>query len=342
MAEPPSKTVITIRDVAGLAGVSQMTVSKVMRNVGNISATTRDKVLNAARELGYVPNSLAQSLSSRRSRLVAVIIPSMADVVFSEVLSGVNSVLKTQGLQTFIGESHFEPETEMELMRTMLSFQPAGLLLNGGMVRNPEGDELLRKRACPAIQLWDCEENDLDFAAGPSHEEAGRMVAERFLAQGVSRIAYIGTELEKDLCAKRRYLALRARLAEEGITLVTRNSEGMPRQAVSGRVLAEQLLAEHPDIQAIHFLNDAMALGGLSYLHEVGIQVPEGVSVIGFNGTSIANTVRTRLTTVDVPRTAIGEIAARALLDLVGRKASPSFWRAPLSLVEGNTTPAIR
>lgn len=315
-----------------------MTVSKVMRNIGNISEKTRLRVQEAARELGYVPNSLAGSLSSRKSQLVAVIIPSMSDVVFSEVLSGANSVLKTQGLQTFFGESHFDPETEAGLIRAMLSFQPAGLLLNGGMARNEDAAALLAQRHCPAIQLWDSEASLLDFSAGPSHEEAGRLVAEHFRSRGLTRIAYVGAELERDLCARQRYMSLRTALAKDGIDVVAEISEDMPRQAVSGRALTERLLATHPAIEAIHFLNDAMALGGLSWLHEAGIAVPEQISVIGFNGTSIPNTVRTRLTTVDVPRKPIGEIAATALLDIMNGKQTMRAWQAPIRIVEGNTT----
>ncbi|MBB4952276.1 LacI family gluconate utilization system Gnt-I transcriptional repressor [Agrobacterium vitis] len=338
MVHVRGKKVVTLLDVAERASVSKMTVSKVLRNVGNISEPTRNKVREAARELGYVPNSLAGSLSSRKSQLVAVIIPSMSDMVFSEVLSGLTSVLRTQGFQTFMGESHFDPQNEASLLSAMLSFQPAGLLLNGGMVRNAEASRLLEKRHCPAIQLWDCESGELDFSAGPSHDEAGRLVARHFRSRGLSRIAYIGTELEKDLCARRRYLSLQSALAEDGLTLIAETSGSMPRQAISGRLLTERLIAAHPDVEAIHFLNDAMALGGLAYLHEIGVSVPQQISVIGFNGTSIPNTVRTKLTTVDVPRNAIGEAAANALLTIIAGHQTHRAWRAPITIVEGNTT----
>lgn len=328
----------TLRDVAAKAGVSRMTVSKVMRDVGNISDETRQKVRQAADELGYLPNSLAGSLSSRKNLMVAVIIPSISDIVFSEVLSGVNAVLRPRGFHTFIGESHFDPAVEADLIRAMLSFQPAGLLLNGGIARSADAQRLLEKRNCPAIQLWDCDETDLDFSAGPSHAEAGRLVAEHLLSRGLRRIAYIGAELDKDICARRRYLSLRSSLAASGVDLISLVCEAKPRQAETGRTLAQQLMRLHPDIQAIHFLNDAMALGGLSHLHEAGIAVPDQVSVIGFNGTSLPNTVRTKLTTVDVPRAAIGEIAAEALLNMLANAHVNGSWRAAIRLVQGNTT----
>ncbi|WOS65820.1 LacI family DNA-binding transcriptional regulator [Sinorhizobium fredii] len=330
--------VITLRDVAVRAGVSRMTVSKVLRGAGNISAETRQRVKQAADELGYLPNNLAGSLSSRKSRMVAVIIPSISDIVFSEVLSGINSTLRPRGFQTFIGESHFDPETETELIRAMLSFRPAGILLNGGMARSADAEKLLARRICPAIQLWDCDRRALDFSAGPSHEESGRLVANHLLERRLRRIAYVGAELDKDLCARRRHLALKSSLAGDGIDLLSVTCEDRPRQAATGRFLTEQLVRTHPEIEAIHFLNDAMALGGLSYLHEAGLPVPERISVVGFNGTSLANAVRTRLTTIDVPRTEIGEKAAQALLRMTEEEDVPEFWQAPLALVQGNTT----
>lgn len=338
MPGPLSKKVVTLQDVAERAAVSRMTVSKVLRNVGSISEGTRLKVREAARDLGYLPNSLAGSLSSRKSSLIAIIIPAISDVVFSEVLSGINSVVRPHGFHTFIGESNFDPAIEAELIRTMLSFQPAGMLLNGGMARNEDARKLLANRNCPAIQLWDCQDRSLDFSAGPSHEDAGRLVANRLLSLGFSRIGYIGAELERDLCAQLRYHAMRSTLAAHGIETIEETSDSLPRQAASGRILTERMLAAHPDLQAIHFLNDAMALGGLAYLHEAGIAVPEQISVVGFNGTSMPNTVRTRLTTVDVPRTAIGRTAGQALLDIIEGIPVKASWQAPIRIADGNTT----
>lgn len=332
---------VTLLDVAERAGVSRMTVSKVMRGTGSISEETRNRIKQAADDLGYLPNSLAGALSSRISVMVAVIIPSVSDIVFSEVLSGINAVLRPKGIHTFIGESFFDPRIEADLVRAMLSLRPAGLLMNGGTARNPETERLLANRTCPAIQLWDCDAPDLDFSAGPSHEEAGRLVANHFLERGLRRIGYIGSELGRDICARRRFLALRETLAAGGAHLEPVFPDDMPRQAATGRALTEALLGARPETQAIHYLNDAMALGGLSHLHEIGIRVPEQVSVVGFNGTSIPNAVRTRLTTVDVPKVAIGEVAARALLDTLGATNEPRFWRAPLRLVQGNTTSAV-
>ncbi len=237
--------IVTLLDVAVKAGVSSMTVSKVLRGVGNISEETRQRVRCAADELGYLPNNLAGSLSSRKSRMVAVIIPSMSDIVFSEVLSGVNAILRPNGLHTFIGESHFDPGIEADLVREMLSFRPAGLLLNGGMARSAACDKLLERRTCPAIQLWDCDNEDLDFSAGPSHD-AGR---------ATRCCAFPGAPPEARCLYRRRIgegslrplplpcLAV-VRLRAANIDVISMVCEHRPRQAETGRALTQELIRD--------------------------------------------------------------------------------------------------
>lgn len=328
----------TLADVAARAGVSQMTVSKVMRSTGSISAETRERVKMAANDLGYVPNLLAGALSSRTSKIVAVVLPSINDAVFGDVVSGINEVLRPEGYMTFIGESHFEPETEEGIIQTVLSLQPAGVIVTGGINRTERASQLLRNWRCPIIQIWDEEEDHFDGAIAPSHNEAGRVVAQHFLDQGFKRPAYIGAELGKDVCAARRFDAFKATILEAGLELVEVASEDLPRQAEAGRVQVEGLMRQHPEVDSIYFLNDAMALGALSWLYEAGYSVPDQVAVAGFNGTSLAHSVRTRLTTVHIERLALGVDAARAVLASIAEKPVPKMTPLRVELSKGNTT----
>ena len=327
----------TLSDVARAAGVSPMTVSKVLRNTGSISTATQARVRAAAERLGYVPNTLAGALSSQVSRMVGVVIPSLKDAVFAEVLSGIAGVLRPRGFHTFIGESSFDVEIEADLLRTMLSIQPAGLILTGGIPRGPALPQLIAQRGCPAVQIWDAEDPAFALSIGPSHREAGAMVATHFRSRGRVRIGYIGAELNRDLCAARRYRGFAAALALSGIAVEAELDDDLPRQGETGRLLTARLLALRPDLQAIYYLNDAMALGGLQYLHAAGIAVPDQIAVAGYNGTGLQQTVRTRLTTVDVPRRRIGEEAARVLLARIDGTDPAPLWQPPLELLIGNT-----
>ena len=334
----PEERPVTIADLAVRAGVSPMTVSKALRDTGRLSAGTRARIKLLADELGYVPNSLAGALSSRTSKLVAVLIPSISDHVYAEVLGGIHGVLRPEGLQTFIGETFFDPELEESLLRTMLSLKPAGLLVSGGIQRTEKARVLLERRQVPAVQMWDQRNAGLDAAVGVDHAGAGRMAARRLLDAGLRRLAYVGSQLEADLCARERFKGFAAEVSAAGARLTVLDGGTLPRQVESGNLLVQQLLGSVPDVEGIHFLNDAMAAGGLRYLFEAGIDVPGQVSVIGFNGTAHAFSIRTRLTTLDLPRLQLGRDAACCLLQLCRRSAPGPGQEIGLRIIEGNTT----
>ena len=127
----PNKRPLTLRDVSEASGVSEMTVSRVLRNRGDVSEATRKRVLASAKELGYVPNQIAGSLASQRVNLVAVIIPSLSNMVFPEVLTGVNQVFEETPLQPVVGVTDYMPEKEERVLYEMLSWRPSGVILAG-------------------------------------------------------------------------------------------------------------------------------------------------------------------------------------------------------------------
>ena len=292
----------------------------------------------AAVELGYVPNRFAGALSSKTSDIVAVVLPSINDSIFGDVICGVNEVLRPKGYITFIGESYFDGPAEEEILRTVLSLHPAGIIITGGINRTHRAKKMVQSWNCPTIQIWDDEENGFDGSIAPSHSEAGRLIANHFLEQGYKCPAYIGAELGKDICAGRRFEAFRQTLNANALFPTEMIQEDLPRQSETGRILAQKLMTSAPRTDAIYCLNDAIALGALSWLHENNYSVPAQVAVAGFNGTSMVNAVRTRLTTVHVERYNLGKIAAEAVLKLLdGQQADPLVRLEP-RLIVGNTT----
>lgn len=338
MSETAKRPNVTLADVATRAGVSRMTVSKVLRNTGSISEDTRNKILAAVDELGYVKNSLAGLLSSQKSAIVGIIIPSASDSVFAEVLSGTNSVIRPHGYSTLIGETLFDPQIEYDTLSTMLSLQPAGLIVSAGVDRLAKTKALIAQRRCPLVSVWDKDDLDSDLTIGLSHREAGSRIADHFLERGHRLIGYVGSEMDLDTCALHRFEGFRDTLAIAGIGVREEIAEDAPRQSPTGRTLTEALVRKFPDITAIFYLNDAMALGGLSWLHNAGISVPGQVAAAGFNGTSIDHAIRTKLTTIDVPRRAIGVAAASALLSFVRNDSSFDEYQLEITLTQGNTT----
>lgn len=336
-SQPPSPSrAPTIVTVATAAGVSPMTVSKVLRGTGRISAATRERVIRVADELGYVPNGLAGALSSQNSQIVGVLIPSIGDMVYSGVLAGINAVLVPRGLASFIGETFFDAQNEARLVRTMLSLKPAGLILTGGLDRTAGTLHLLRQSGVRCVQLWDGDRPDLDATVGLSHIAAGQAAADIFLAAGLREAVFIGAQLDRDLCAARRLEGFHARMTQAGGTCRVLADNALQRDAASGHALTASLLHGSTPPGAIHYLNDAMAIGGLRALLEAGVDVPRQTSVIGFNGTSLRHAIQTRLTTIEVP---LGEVGTRTALALLGA-GSAATDIVPFRIVMGNTVRA--
>jgi LacI family gluconate utilization system Gnt-I transcriptional repressor len=333
-SQPPSPSrAPTIVTVAAAAGVSPMTVSKVLRGTGRISAATRERVIRVVDELGYVPNGLAGALSSQNSQIVGVLIPSIGDMVYSGVLAGINAVLVPRGLASFIGETFFDAQNEARLVRTMLSLKPAGLILTGGLDRTAGTLHLLRQSGVRCVQLWDGDRPELEATVGLSHVAAGQAAADIFLSAGLREAVFIGAQLDRDLCAARRLEGFHARMTQAGGTCHVLADDALQRDAASGQALTASLLNGSTSPSAIHYLNDAMAIGGLRALLEAGVDVPQQTSVIGFNGTSLRHAIQTRLTTIEVPLDQVGTRAALSLL----ATGSEVTELVPFRVVMGNT-----
>ena len=310
-----------------------MTVSKVLRGTGRISADTRERVLRLADELGYIPNGLAGALSSQSSQIVGVLIPSIGDMVYSGVLAGINSVLVPRGYSSFIGETFFDPQAETRLVRTMLSLKPSAMILTGGLCRTPATAHLLRQSGVRCVQLWDGDSPDLEATVGLSHRAAGRAAADLFLAAGLRAAFFIGAQLDRDLCAAQRMEGFRQRLHEAGGQFTLHSDPHLPRDATTGEALTAALLHGSAPPAAIHYLNDAMAIGGLRALLAAGVDVPGQTSVIGFNGTSLRHAIQTRLTTLEVPLYDLGARAAQVLME----PRSTGLELVPFQIIRGTT-----
>jgi LacI family gluconate utilization system Gnt-I transcriptional repressor len=191
---PDPRRTLTLRDVSEASGVSEMTVSRVLRNRGDVSETTRERVLEAARSLGYVPNKIAGALASQRVNLVGVIIPSLSNMVFPEVMTGISEVLEDTGLQPVVGVSNYHLDREEQVIYEMLSWRPSGLIL-AGVEHTDAARAMLAQAGIPIVEIMDIDGQPVDSAVGISHFWAGRQMAETIIAAGYRRIAFLGTHM---------------------------------------------------------------------------------------------------------------------------------------------------
>ena len=190
MTKPPiidPRRTLTLRDVSEASGVSEMTVSRVLRNRGDVSEGTREKVLEAARALGYVPNKIAGALASQRVNLVGVIIPSLSNMVFPEVMTGISEVLEDTGLQPVVGVTNYSPDREEAVLYEMLSWRPSGVII-AGLEHTEAAQAMLAQAGIPIVEIMDIDGEAVDSAvvAGDSEGHVRKLKARGYSSKSYS------------------------------------------------------------------------------------------------------------------------------------------------------------
>ncbi|HET7085122.1 MAG TPA: LacI family DNA-binding transcriptional regulator [Rhizomicrobium sp.] len=306
--------VTTLADVARRAGVGESTVSRVLRNKGSVSQSTREKILKAASDLNYVPNRIAGTLASMTSKLVGIVIPSVGNTVVPEVLAGANLVLESAGFQPVIGVSNYCPQREEQLIQSILSWRPSGLLV-AGLEHTERARAMMKGCGVRVVELIDTDGEGIDIVVGSSHRMAGRKSAEHLLGRGYRRIGYVGHDITIDIRAGKRLDGFRAVLFEQGLAFVDEvYSPGGASSVEAGRIGLARLLERRRDMDAVYFSNDDLAIGGYFHCLENGIAVPGDLALFGYNGLDIARLTPQPLSTIRSPRVAMGEAGAKLLL----------------------------
>ncbi|MGB5865102.1 MAG: LacI family DNA-binding transcriptional regulator [Sulfitobacter sp.] len=319
-----SKRPLTLRDVSEACGVSEMTVSRVLRKSGDVSATTRERVLIAAKELGYVPNQIAGSLASQRVNLVAVIIPSLSNMVFPEVLNGINSAFDDSPLQPVVGVTDYRPEKEEQVLYEMLSWRPSGVII-AGLEHSEATRAMLLNAGIPVVQIMDVDGNPVDSMVGISHRQAGRDMARAILREGYERIGFLGTKMPLDHRARKRFEGFTEALTKEGIEIEDRAFYSGGSDLLKGREMTRDILARSPDLDFLYYSNDMIGAGGLLHLLDAGIDVPGQVGLAGFNNIELLAGLPRQLATTDACRREIGIEAAKIILDASGPDPDPNM-----------------
>ena len=312
MTRSTVKRPLTLRDVSEASGVSEMTVSRVLRDKGDVSEATRRKVRETAQRMGYVPNKIAGALASSQVNLVAVIIPSLGNMVFPEVLSGISEILEDTVLQPVVGVTDYLPEKEEKVLFEMLSWRPAGVII-AGIEHSDASRAMLERCGVPVVEIMDVDGEPIDSCVGISHRRAGRMMAEEIVAAGYSRIGFLGTKMPLDHRARKRFEGFNWSLGRAGIEIADREFYEGPSALNKGRELTKRMLDRSPDLDFLYYSNDMIGAGGLLYLMEQGYEIPRQIGLAGFNGVELLDGLPMKLATMDACRLDIGRRAAEIL-----------------------------
>ncbi|MGI3170287.1 LacI family DNA-binding transcriptional regulator [Pseudooceanicola sp. C21-150M6] len=313
---------LTLRDVSEASGVSEMTVSRVLRNRGDVSEATRDKVLRAAKMLGYVPNKIAGALASQRVNLVAVIIPSMSNLVFPEVMTGISKVLEETELQPVVGVTDYQPEKEEKVLYEMLSWRPSGVII-AGLEHTDPSRAMMAAAGIPVVEIMDTDGIPIDSAVGISHRRAGREMGKAILASGYRRIGYMGTTLGQDHRARKRFEGFTEALAKGGVEIEDQEFYSDGSALAKGREMTKAMMTRSPELDFLYYSNDMIGAGGLLWMREQGFDVPGHVGMAGFNDVRLLQGLPAKLATMDSCRAEIGSRAAEIILGRLAGTEAP-------------------
>jgi LacI family gluconate utilization system Gnt-I transcriptional repressor len=329
----------TIRDVARLAGVSRMTVSRVLSEPGLVLPATRDKVTQAVNDLGYVPDRAAGSLASRRTGFIALMLPTLTNANFSMVAHGLTDVLRDRGFHLLIAYTEYDGGEEERQLANLLARRPEALVMTSA-VHSRASSRMLLSADIPIIEIADLPPRPIQHAVGFSNYEVGRTAARYLIERGFKRIGAVASQAQDDVSDHRGEERMRGfedelRYSGRPTNLVLRH--GSPPVSFShGASAIGALLALDPQIDAVFAVSDLSAVGIVMECQRRGIVVPDQLSVIGFGDFEIGREINPPLTTIHVDFRALGQRTAHHILALLegGEDDLPLNDDVGLSIIE--------
>lgn len=311
---------VTIKDIARALDLSVSTVSRALNDDNNIRQETRQKVLATAKQMGYMKSPVAMNLKFGYTKTIGVIVPEMTTPYASLVIDGIQNVCYANHYKVVIASSGEDAEKERQSIEIMYQFMVDGII--ACRTDNRQNHDLYQSildRKMPLV-LYDRLSPDLDAPhVGIDDETKAFFLIDHLIRKGRKRIAFIGIDPNIVFNAQKRYNGYRMALERHHITpdpdlVVWAN--GMSYS--DGGVAIDRLLGK--SIDAVFAFTDTLAIGAMNRLTSMGRRVPENIAVAGFSGTIISSIVNPQLTTVEPPQYAIGQTAARLVLDLINGK----------------------
>lgn len=320
----------TMSDVARIAGVSVMTVSRAFKSDSSVSEATRAAIRKVAEEVGYVFDATAANLRSQRTDFVAVTIPSINNANFAETLRGLSDGLAGRGLQILLGYTDYDMAKEEELIEQLLRRRPEAIVVTGGK-HTERGRRLLANAGIPVVETWDLPDAPVGHVVGFSNAAAVRGMVDHFVARGLTRIAFIGGDADRDTRGTDRRAGFIAAMRAQGLDATRLIDAGVPPISMrEGAEAMARLLQALPDTEAVICVSDLSAFGALTECQRRGVAVPGQISVAGFGDYEIGAVCVPALSTINpFPR----EIGARAAALILAVRDGAQIGPARIEIV---------
>ncbi|WP_208950894.1 LacI family DNA-binding transcriptional regulator [Rahnella sp. ChDrAdgB13] len=303
---------VTLADVAQLAGVGSMTVSRALRTPEQVSDKLREKIEEAVSQLGYLPNQAASSLASASSNTIAMIVPSLSESGCAEMFAGLQKVLQPAGYQIMLAESQHRIEREEKLLETLLSYNLAAAILLS-VEHSASVRQWLDNLTIPVLEIGALTDSPIDMNIGIDYVEAMFQLTQTVVAKGYQNIGMLCANQEQWIFQQHlqgwRKAMLKAHMSPHRVI----NAAEPACFSTGAQQLPEFLLA-WPEIDALVCVSDDLACGALYECQRRRIKVPDDLAVVGFGNADVSKVCQPPLTTIAIPHKEIGIRAAQALL----------------------------
>jgi LacI family gluconate utilization system Gnt-I transcriptional repressor len=323
--EPIRRKRNTLADVAKLAGVSAVTVSRALRHPSMVSPALRHRINTAVAELAYVPDVAASRLASARTYSIGVIVSSLSNGVFADYLRALQDTLLPAGFHAVVFSSRYSPAEEEKVIATLIGQHPEAIII-AGIDQTPHARRLLERSGVPVIQTFELTDDPIDINVGLSQREAGYAATRFLIDQGHRKIGFIAARMDARAVARMAGYSRameEAQLDTQGLVSTTLRPSG----ATVGGELLGVILDGRPDLEALFCCDDNLALGALFECQRRGVAVPDRISIVGFNDLEFAACAYPSISSVATPRYEMGRLAAEIVMRVIETGERPAERR---------------
>jgi LacI family gluconate utilization system Gnt-I transcriptional repressor len=302
-----------MREIARSLGVAPITVSRALKHPDSVSPDTRRRILEAIEDAGFIPNQLASGMRGA-GRIIGTVVPPLINSGIAEQVQGMSDECRERGYQLLLVQGEFSLEAEDEAIRALLGWRPAGLILQafvqGGFARS-----MLADAGLPIVEISEIRGNEpIDMAVGVSNFETAYAMTTYLAAKGYRRIGFVSTPIHGNDRLRQRRIGYRRAVADLGL-------DGAPDLEVEvaitpqgGAEALRTLMAREPELDVLFCSSDTLAIGAVQECHRLGWPVPYRLAIAGYGDIDLEAQLYPALTTVRVPRYAMGRQAVRQVL----------------------------
>ncbi|MDP8177446.1 gluconate operon transcriptional repressor GntR [Pasteurella skyensis] len=310
----------TLQDIASHLGITKMTVSRYLRNPNSVAVATQQKIAAAIEEFGYIPNRAPDILSNAKSHAIGVLVPSLTNQVFANVIKGIETITDPAGYQTMLAHYGYSIKKEEQRIESLLSYNVDALILSENH-HSPRTLKMLKVANIPIIEIMECSEIGTYQAIGFDNVAAAQSMTETMINRGHKQIVYFSARMDKRTQLKMQ--GYTQAMQKHGLTphcIITEESSSFSL----GAKQLHQTLEQYPDTNGIFCTNDDLAIGALFECQRLGIKVPKQIAIAGFHGHNVGQSMTPQLATVITPRLEIGKVAATQLLERLNNQPQQS------------------